>query len=166
MRPKAGPATAAAALPASVGTLLAPPLPLPPPEVPVGVVAPPAPPSVVLVMVIVPLLGRGVTGGMGFSSGMLEKMAGTEAEPVMEVSMLTVTEPKLSVGATVAEPEPAEAAKALQASEAACWALTRSSISQASVKQGVMMGWSFFWKPDSHWQAVSSSSQPALGMYS
>jgi hypothetical protein len=101
-----------AAAPASVGTLLAPPvLPPPPPEVPVGVTAPPPdPPPSVAVLVTVPLPGRGVTGGMGFSSGMLEKMAGTLAEPVMEVSMLTVTEPRLSVGATVVEPAPAVAA--------------------------------------------------------
>jgi hypothetical protein len=101
---------------------------------------------------------------MGFSSGMLEKMAGTEAEPVTEVSMLTL----VTGAAVVAEADtaPAVLAKASQAAAAADWALTRSVTSQALVRQGVMMGRSFSWKPASHWQAVSSSLQPALGMFS
>jgi hypothetical protein len=42
---------------------------------------------------------------MGFSSGMLEKMAGTVAEPVTEVSMLTL----VTGAAVVAEADPAPA---------------------------------------------------------
>jgi hypothetical protein len=57
---------------------------------------------------------------MGDSSGMLEKMAGTLAEPVTEVSMLTVTAPVVAAAeVAVGLLSPAVLANSLQASAAA-----------------------------------------------
>jgi hypothetical protein len=50
---------------------------------------------------------------------MLEKIAGTLAEPVTEVSMLTVTAPEVAAEVAVGLLEPAVLANSLQASAAA-----------------------------------------------
>jgi hypothetical protein len=102
---------------------------------------------------------------LGVVVGALVVVAAVLAPPVPVVVLGGLV--LIPVGAVVAEPPVAVAEKSTQSVEAAPCALRRSpAFVQAVSKQGPARGSRAACLAGSHWQAVSVSAQPTLGMLS